>query len=61
MEFNLKIKLGNAAMQTPQDVAKVLREVAVMVEMGRAEMGIKDLNGNTVGGYTATFPEVEEV
>lgn len=48
--FNLTIKLGNDAMQTPMDVARALRELADRME-DRAEfdVAIYDDNGNRVG------------
>jgi hypothetical protein len=51
--FSLKITLGNEAMQTPDDVAAALRQVAdrldgtAFVEHDGAK--IRDTNGNTVG------------
>jgi hypothetical protein len=55
--FNLTIELGNDAMQSPADIARALRRVAEtwgMIE-GAAAVGeegeIRDLNGNTVGGW----------
>jgi hypothetical protein len=58
MTFTLGIRLGNDAMQTPHDVAAVLRKVAdrLDVQAGllgavREESSIRDLNGNTVGEW----------
>lgn len=50
----LRINLGNAAMQTGDDVARALREVAANLdERDTLEEGlrviIRDLNGNRVG------------
>ena len=58
MTFSLKIKLGNEAMQTPEDVAAALRSVAQAVDrvgVSSGEYGtIRDLNGNTVGSWRVT-------
>lgn len=59
MDFKLKIKLGNEAMQNGHDIAGALRKIAVVVGdynevspgMGG---GIRDLNGNTVGEWEVT-------
>lgn len=58
MEFILKIKLGNEAMETPSDVAQALRETADKVErlFGRfpscgCDGSLRDVNGNTVGEF----------
>ena len=64
--FTLRIKLGNAAMQTPEDVAEALRKTAEYVEGVGSYEGddeevrwhldagnIRDLNGNTVGSWDA--------
>lgn len=63
-EFKLNIELGNAAMQTPQDVAAALRKVADKVDTFVPGEGcflpVVDLNGNSVGSFIATFPETEE-
>jgi len=53
--FTLKIRLGNAAMQTPEDVATALQELAPKMEMCDAtgDYGrIMDHNGNHVGDWT---------
>ncbi len=57
--FVLNIKLENEAMQDQHDVAKALREVAdrlsKLVSSNFGPYGlegkIKDVNGNTVGGW----------
>lgn len=50
MSFELKIKLGNEVMQTPEDVAEALTRIADAIrsydEFNRT---IRDLNGNIVG------------
>lgn len=52
--FSLEIRLGNAAMRTPEDVADALRRTADRLEGAqeclRAE--IRDLNGNVVGSWS---------
>lgn len=50
--FKLSIELGNAAMQTPEDVAHALHEVIVALDVGRTEGKIRDENGNTVGTWS---------
>lgn len=56
MKFTLTIELGNAAMQTPADVAAALVGVAYKQLAGTlwtdADSGpIRDKNGNTVGRW----------
>ena len=57
MRFHLQIVLGNEAMQTPEDVAKALRDIADKLENSNTFQDrtggslIHDLNGNRVGGY----------
>jgi hypothetical protein len=50
-EFKVKITLGNAAMETAEDVARALRDVAEALEDGRTEGPIFDDNGNKVGTF----------
>lgn len=51
--FTLKIKLGNAAMQTRDDVARALRAVANRIDTNLhahpSGVTILDDNGNSVG------------
>ena len=49
-EFTLRIKMGNEAMQTPEDVADVLREAANDVLFMDYD-AILDMNGNKVGDW----------
>ena len=49
--FKLSITMGNDAMQTPEDVAAALREVASKMEDGHDEGSIRDVNGNKVGTF----------
>ena len=55
MNFIVNIQLGHAAMQTGNDVARALREVADKLddtELGSGHGGtIVDANGNRVGAY----------
>ena len=56
MDFALRIELGNDAMKTRSHLAKALREVAERLEKDssrelRGDGSIKDINGNTVGGW----------
>lgn len=55
-EFTLRIKLGNDAMQTPEDVAANLRAVANRLNWGAdLQSGeILDYNGNKVGEWGFT-------
>jgi hypothetical protein len=64
MEFTLTIKLGNAAMCDPLDVARALKELAEKIasEVGTEVNGswecagiIRDLNGNSVGTYSGAY------
>lgn len=56
--FTIKIDLGNDAMQHPDDVAAVLREISEQLSgepffhTGFSRK-IRDANGNTVGTYWA--------
>lgn len=53
--FAVSIALGNDAMQTPQDVAKALREIAEKLDTTGPSRGpVIDRNGNTVGTFTLT-------
>ena len=55
-EFTLRIKLGNDAMQTQEDVGEVLRAVANRLDyvMDRSNGEIRDYNGNKVGEWGFT-------
>ena len=52
-EFTLRIKMGNDAMQTPEDVAASLRDIANRLDWGmyRRSGEILDMNGNKVGEW----------
>lgn len=55
--FKLEIKLGNAAMLDPNDVAAALTEVAESLRdrgFGYLEGAIRDENGNVVGSWEVT-------
>lgn len=55
--FTVKIKLGNAAMQTAEDIAEALRRLADKVESADVESDrgvVMDLNGNQVGSWEIT-------
>jgi hypothetical protein len=55
MQFKLKIKLGNAAMMDPADVAEALEETARKLrDEGFEDGNIRDVNGNTVGDWKVT-------
>lgn len=49
--FNLKIILGNDAMNSPDDIATALADVAARMERGQENGTVMDLNGNTVGRF----------
>lgn len=49
--FTLTIRLGNAEMQTNEDVADALVRTARKVAVGAQHGAIFDLNGNGVGGF----------
>jgi len=49
--FTLSIKMGNAEMQTTEDIRHALREVATEMARGKVSGVILDVNGNTVGRY----------
>ena len=55
--MTLKIKLGNDAMQTPEDIADALRRTADRITdsvLNGATFNIRDTNGNTVGQWKVT-------
>lgn len=58
-QFFMKVELGNAAMQTPDDLARALEHVAVQVR-NRMEypLPVVDANGNRCGVWTVV-PYVE--
>jgi hypothetical protein len=59
--FTLEIELGNAAMQTGEDVAHALRvAAAALEEVGCSRSSIWDVNGNRVGVWTLEAVESEE-
>ena len=57
MKFTLEIELGNAAMQSPDDVAESLRQVSDLLKHNERfgtttdTARIFDDNGNTVGEW----------
>jgi len=57
MKFVLEIEMGNDAVQTPRDVAFVLKRAAVSVSRvedwheSYKEARILDANGNTIGQW----------
>jgi hypothetical protein len=62
--FELKIDSGNAAMQSPEDVAAALKHVAKKLPKRFRRAGgseytraIIDENGNTIGSWTLTITE----
>jgi hypothetical protein len=52
--FVLKIKMGNAAMQTLDDIAAALHDAAERIARDDLATGrVRDVNGNTVGQWVA--------
>lgn len=50
--FSLTIRMGNEAMQTPDDLAEALEAVAALCrERAVYPQTIRDRNGNTVGDW----------
>lgn len=52
--FILQIETDNAAFsdgEAPAEIARILRRAASLVEDGREESSLSDINGNTVGAY----------
>jgi hypothetical protein len=49
--FTLNIELGNDAMQTAEDVADVLHNVATDLLAGRTDGRVSDGNGTMVGSW----------
>lgn len=60
-EFTLHINLGDAAMQTQEDIARELRAFADRLDAGpyRADGVIIDVNGNSIGSFHTDMPEPE--
>lgn len=53
-KFELTIRGGNEAMQTPEDVAWALQTVVNRIEAGEmtgTEEKIRDYNGNVIGSF----------
>ena len=50
--FTLTIRLGNDAMNTPEDVAQLLHDAADIISEGYYSTYLFDLNGNRVGEFT---------
>lgn len=50
-KFKVEIVTGDDAMQTPEDVAEALREVAAQVATAAKGGIVVDRNGNTVGRF----------
>jgi hypothetical protein len=60
MKFTLEIELGNDAMQTAEDVSRVLFDLSdaiVDYDLSDSDSGpgsVRDVNGNTVGHWDVT-------
>lgn len=50
-KFMLSMVMGNDAMQTADDIADRLIVVAQAIRSGNMPGTIRDINGNTIGGY----------
>jgi hypothetical protein len=51
--MHLEIETTNAAFDDPNEVPRLLREVATKIEAGKDGGIIRDVNGNKVGGWSA--------
>ncbi len=50
--FELELTLGNAGMETTEDITRALQEVALKINRAGVTAGfIRDENGNRVGAY----------
>jgi hypothetical protein len=49
--FTLSIRMGNAAMLTPEDVGEALRQVADKLDNDYTDGPVIDVNGNRVGSW----------
>ena len=59
-ELTLAFDMGNAAFadgNAPEECARILRIVAGKVSSGQEGGMIRDSNGNSVGTWSAEFPE----
>ena len=50
--ITLTIRLGNDAMNTPEDVAQLLHDAADHISEGYYPKYLFDINGNRVGEFT---------
>lgn len=54
--FSILIDLSNQAFESRAELARVLKQVAILIEHGHALPGdtgrIRDINGNTAGHWT---------
>ena len=50
--ITITIRLGNDAMNTPEDVAQLLHDAADHISEGYYPRYLFDLNGNRVGEFT---------
>ncbi len=58
--FRLELELGNEAMDSHEDVATALEEVAGLVRDYLNSGTIRDINGNTVGHWTLRVPDIDD-
>ena len=49
--FVVKIRLGNDAMQTPEDISRALTNVRILLDDHHLRGTIRDTNGNSVGDF----------
>jgi hypothetical protein len=58
--FKLTFKTDNAAFNRgdhPDEVARILRDVAIRIQAGHGNGKVYDLNGNTVGEFDVKAPD----
>lgn len=63
MKFSLEIESSNTAFEDNygfDELARILREVARLVENGNVRQSVRDVNGNAVGEYIMEVDEIED-
>ncbi len=58
--FTMKVRLGNAAMLTSRDLGAAVHAVGEKIKAGQQEGKVLDGNGNTVGEFSVTYPDLAE-
>ena len=62
-EFTVTFDMGNAAFDdgnAPEEAARILRIIAGKAASGQEGGSVWDSNGNTVGSWSAEWPEPED-